>query len=87
MPAADGKMRLTDVATMKQLLHIIQSISSPKAEPVKQWLAQVGSERLDEMADPEIAIQRAMDYYRKTAGVCVTGDLEKEDCKINRLFF
>ena len=61
----DGKMYKTDVATMKQLLRIIQSIPSPKAEPIKQWLAQVGSDRLDEMTDPELAIQRAMDYYRR----------------------
>jgi len=65
MPAADGKMRLTDVATIPQLLRIIQSVPSPKAEPIKQWLAQVGSDRLDEMTDPELAIQRAMDHYRR----------------------
>ena len=64
LPAADGKMRLTDVATMERLLRIIQSIPSPKAEPVKQWLAQVGRERLEEMADPEIAMHRAVEYYR-----------------------
>ena len=52
MLAADGKMRLTDVADTEQLLRIIQSIPSPKAEPFKQWLAKVGSERLDEIADP-----------------------------------
>lgn len=62
--AADGKMRNTDVANMEQLLRIIQSIPSPKAEPIKQWLAQVGRERLDEMVDPEIAINRAVEYYR-----------------------
>ncbi|MDO5849543.1 MAG: hypothetical protein Q4P18_08400 [Methanobrevibacter sp.] len=65
MPAKDGKMRETDVATVKQMLRIIQSIPSPKAEPIKQWLAQLGQERLDEMADPEQAIERAIDYYRK----------------------
>lgn len=65
MPAHDGKMRLTDVATTKQLLRIIQSVPSPKAEPFKQWLAQVGSERLDEIADPEIAIERAVSTYRQ----------------------
>ena len=64
MPAHDGKMRLTDVTT-KQLLRIIQSVPSPKAEPFKQWLAQVGSERLDEIADPEIAIERAVSTYRQ----------------------
>ena len=65
MPAKDGKMRKIDVATAKQLFRIIQSIPSPNAEPFKQWLAQVGSERLDEIADPEIAIERAVDTYRE----------------------
>ncbi|MBE6488053.1 MAG: hypothetical protein E7Z86_05015 [Methanosphaera stadtmanae] len=65
MPANDGKMRLTDVATTKQLLRLIQSVPSPKAEPFKQWLAQVGNERIEEIADPEIAMQRAIDTYRK----------------------
>lgn len=65
MPAADGKMRMTDVANMEQLLRIIQSIPSPKAEPFKQWLAQVGKERLDETLDPQIAIERAVETYRK----------------------
>jgi hypothetical protein len=61
----DGKMYKTDVATAKHLLRIIQSIPSPNAEPFKQWLAQVGSERLDEIADPEIAIERAVATYRE----------------------
>ena len=65
MPAADEKMRMTDVANMEQLLRIIQSIPSPKAEPFKQWLAQVGKERLDETIDPQIAIERAVETYRK----------------------
>lgn len=65
MPAADGKMRMTDVANMEQLLRIIQSIPSPKAEPFKQWLAQVGKERLDETIDPQIAVERAVETYRK----------------------
>jgi len=64
MLAADGKMRLTDVATTKQLFRIIQSVPSPKAEPFKQWLAQVGAERLDEIADPEQAIMRGAEFYR-----------------------
>ena len=64
MPAKDGKMRLTDVATTKQLLRIIQSVPSPKAEPFKQWLAQMGKERLEEIADPEIAMQRSINTYR-----------------------
>ena len=64
MVAADGKMRYTDVATTEQLLRLIQSIPSPKAEPFKLWLAQVGSERLDEIADPEKAILRGADFYR-----------------------
>lgn len=65
MPAADGKMRLTDVVDTTQLLRLIQSIPSPKAEPFKQWLAMVGSQRLDETADPELAIQRALYNYKK----------------------
>ena len=64
MEAADGKMRLTDVADTKQLLRLIQSIPSPKAEPFKQWLAQVGSDRLDEIENPELASQRARELYK-----------------------
>ena len=65
MPAKDGKMRMTDVATTKQLLRLIQSVPSPNAEPFKLWLAQVGSERLDEIADPELSIERAIYNYRQ----------------------
>jgi len=65
MKAHDGKMRLTDVASTEQILRIIQSIPSPKAEPFKAWLATVGRERLDETADPELAISRALDTYRR----------------------
>ena len=61
----DGKMYKTDVANSKQLLRIIQSVPSPNAEPFKLWLAQVGSERLDEIVDPELAIERAINNYRK----------------------
>lgn len=64
MIAADGKMRETDVLDTKGLLRLVQSIPSPKAEPFKMWLAQVGSERLDEIADPEKAILRGADFYR-----------------------
>ena len=63
MMAKDGKMRLTDVADTKTLLRIIQTIPSPKAEPFKRWLAQVGSERLDEIVNPELAISRAKETY------------------------
>ncbi len=62
--AADGKMRLTDVADQQQLFRLIQSIPSPKAEPFKQWIAKVASERIDEIQDPELAIMRAAEYYR-----------------------
>lgn len=65
MKAADGKMRLTDVADTEQLFRLIQSIPSPKAEPFKLWLAQVASERLDEMQDPELSIDRALEQYLK----------------------
>ena len=61
--AHDGKMRMTDVLDTEGVLRLIQSIPSPKAEPFKLWLAKVGSERLDEMQDPELAIDRAMKYY------------------------
>jgi len=60
MKASDGKMRLTDVATTEQLFRLIQSIPSPKAEPFKLWLATLAKERLDEMQDPEISIDRAL---------------------------
>ena len=63
MKAIDGKMRLTDVADTEQLFRLIQSIPSPKAEPFKMWLAKVGSERIDEIEDPEIGIDRIMETY------------------------
>ncbi len=65
MTAADGKKRLTDVADTEQLLRIIQSIPSPKAEPFKMWLAQVGRERIEETIDPELTIDRALETYLK----------------------
>jgi len=65
MTAADGKKRLTDVATTEQLLRIIQSIPSPKAEPFKLWLASVGRERIEETIDPELTIDRALTTYLK----------------------
>ena len=65
MKATDGKMRLTDVADTEQLLRIIQSIPSPKAEPFKLWLAQVGRERIEETIDPELTIERALETYLK----------------------
>lgn len=65
MTAADGKKRLTDVADTEQLLRIIQSIPSPRAEPFKMWLAQIGSERIEETIDPELTIDRALETYLK----------------------
>ena len=65
LPAADGKNRATDVADMEQLLRLIQSIPSKKAEPVKQWLAEVGSQRIDQMIDPELTFQMAVQDYRR----------------------
>lgn len=65
MLAPDGKMRMTDVADTEQLFRLIQSIPSPKAEPFKLWLAQVAAERLDEMQDPELSIDRALEQYLK----------------------
>ena len=63
MIAADGKMRFTDIADTEQLFRLIQSVPSPKAEPFKIWLARVGSERIDEIEDPEIGIDRLMETY------------------------
>lgn len=65
MKAADGKMRLTDVADMQGIFRIIQSVPSPKAEPFKMWLAEVGKERIDEIIDPELTIDRALETYLK----------------------
>ena len=65
MTASDGRKRLTDVADTEQLLRIIQSIPSPKAEPFKLWLAQVGRERIEEAIDPELTIDRALETYLK----------------------
>ena len=65
MVAADGKMRLTDVADTEQLLRIIQSVPSPKAEPFKQWLAKVGYERMQEIANPEQSLDRARENWQK----------------------
>lgn len=65
LPAADGKMRLTDVADTEQLFRLIQSIPSPKAEPFKRWMAQVASDRLDQMQDPELSIRQAMTDYKR----------------------
>ena len=64
MQSADGKFYNTDVADAKQLLRLIQSIPSPKAEPFKLWLAQVGSDRLDEIENPELAAQRTRELYK-----------------------
>ena len=65
LPSVDGKMRLTDVADLEGILRIIQSVPSKKAEPIKQWLAQVGSERIHKMIDPERSIQQAVADYKK----------------------
>ena len=65
MTARDGKQRLTDVATVEQLFRIIQSIPSPKAEPFKQWMAQVAAQRLEQMQDPELDFQQAFEDYRR----------------------
>ena len=65
LQSSDGKFYSTDVADTEQLLRLIQSVPSKKAEPFKLWLASVGSERIDEISDPEIAIQRALNYYQR----------------------
>jgi prophage antirepressor-like protein len=64
MQSADGKFYKTDVADVEQLFRLIQSIPSPKAEPFKMWLAEVARERLDEMDDPELGIDRMLEYYK-----------------------
>ena len=65
MTAPDGKKRMTDVVDTTNLLRLIQSIPSPKAEPFKMWLAEVGKERIEETIDPELAIDRALETYSK----------------------
>lgn len=65
MQAADGKMRLTDVADVEQLFRLVQSVPSPKAEPFKRWLAEIARERLEEIDDPELGIERLMEYYHR----------------------
>ena len=65
LPAADGKNRLTDVADLEQIFRLIQSIPSKKAEPVKKWLAEVGAQRIDQMIDPELTFQMAVEDYRR----------------------
>jgi len=65
MKAEDGKLRLTDVADPETILRLVQSVPSPKAEPIKLWLAKVGYERIKEIADPEISLNRARDYWKK----------------------
>jgi len=65
LPAEDGKMRLTDVATAETLLRLVQSVPSPKAEPIKLWLAKVGYERIQEMSDPSRSLDRARDYWQQ----------------------
>ena len=65
MPAPDGKMRLTDVATTEQIFRLIQSIPSKKAEPFKRWLASLGQERMNQLQDPELSIEQAIKDYRR----------------------
>ena len=82
MIAPDGKMRLTDVADTETMLRLIQSIPSPNAEPFKLWLARVGYERLEETADPELAINRALKTYLQkgyTPGGNTTVEADWED--------
>ncbi len=71
MLAADGKMRMTDVADTEQLLRLIQSVPSPKAEPFKQWLAQVGAERIAEIENPELAQARIRAFYYSSVRRCL----------------
>ena len=73
LQSSDGKFYQSDVADTEQLFRLIQSIPSPKAEPFKLWLAQVGAERLDEMQDPELSIDRALEQYFHSIGIEVLG--------------
>jgi hypothetical protein len=65
LPAADGKNYLTDVATAETLLRLVQSVPSPKAEPIKLWLAKVGYERMQELADPALSLERARETWQR----------------------
>ena len=67
LPATDGKNYLTDVATAETLLRLVQSVPSPKAEPIKLWLAKVGYERMQEMADPALSLDRARQLWKRAA--------------------
>ena len=67
LPAPDGKLRLTGVATAESLLRIVQSVPSPKAEPIKLWLAKAGYERMQEMADPTLSLHRARQLWKRAA--------------------
>jgi len=89
MPAPDGKMRLTDCASTETLFRLIQSIPSPKVEPLKRWLARVGKERIDEIENPELSMERMKELYEKkgypkewidkrTRGIAVRQDLTDE---------
>ena len=70
MVAEDGKLRLTDVANAETLLRLIQSVPSPRAEPIKLWLAKVGYERMQEMTDPAKSLNRARETWQKKYGYC-----------------
>ena len=80
MLAPDGKMRSTDVADQEQLFRLVQSIPSPKVEPIKVWIAKVASERIDEMIDPELSIDRATEgdvvFFRRDQGCVEASVLE-----------
>ena len=76
MTAADGKKRLTDVANTEEILRIIQSIPSPKAEPFKIWLAQLGKERIDETADPDICLGKCLISCKYCDIPCIGGDID-----------
>jgi DNA-damage-inducible protein D len=74
LPAADGKSYLTDVADPETILRIVQSVPSPKAEPIKQWLAKVGYERIQDMGDPARSLDRAREYWKRHGRKVVTGE-------------
>jgi hypothetical protein len=85
LQAADGKMRLTDVADTEQLFRLIQSIPSPKAEPFKIWMSQVASNRLEQMQDPELSIEQAMVDYKRL-GIKKLKTQSRRDLEMQRNF-
>jgi hypothetical protein len=86
MEAADGKMRLTDCLNTEDVLRLVQSIPSPKAEPFKLWLAKIGYERIEETEDPELGIDRAMQTYLKKGVFKILANLDWRNNRVSIIF-